>query len=216
MNEAGRRSARGLGARWVLLCGLGLGAGLAAGLGLASPVQALVGMMLVTPAVLALAGSLFGAAQWLALWRDLRAGALWVAASALGLGAGLTAGVVLVEVTGRAITGGQVRLLSLGPLGRLGGLALAGAVAGLAVGLAQRLALRGRVSVSAWWPVWCALGFGVGLPSGGLAAELLPGGLRHPAGFLTFLVLAGLVVGAVTVRGAVKIAAELPLRRAAG
>src|SRR5262245_28230639 len=108
MTEAER--GRGLAARWVFLCGLGLAAGLSVGLGLAAPVQALVGMMLVTPVVLALAGSMFGAAQWLAIWRAPRAGARWVGASALGLGVGMTAGIVLVEALGRAITGGQVRL----------------------------------------------------------------------------------------------------------
>ena len=57
--------------RWVLLSALGLGSGLVLGLGLAGPIEALVGMVLVTPLMLALAGSVFGASQWLAIWKWL-------------------------------------------------------------------------------------------------------------------------------------------------
>ena len=70
MIEDIRGAASGFGVRWTVLCGLGLAGGLAVGLGLAAPVEAVVGMMLVTPVILALAGSMFGAAQWLALGRN--------------------------------------------------------------------------------------------------------------------------------------------------
>lgn len=203
---------RGFLLRWVLLCGLGLGAGLAVGLGLAAPIEALFGMMLVTPVMLAIAGSMFGAVQWAAIWKSPRTGALWIAASALGLGLGMTLGIVLVEQLGRALTGEQIRLLALGPLGRLVGLALVGSVAGAGIGAAQRLALRAHAQVSGRWILWCALGFGVGLPMGSVAADLLLGGLQSPSGFVTFLGVSGLVVGALTVRGAAKIAAGLPVR----
>ncbi len=200
-----RNSNRGLVLRWVLLCGLGLGAGLAAGLGLAGPIEALVGMMLVTPIILGIAGLMFGAIQWVAIWTDLRAGARWAAASALGLGSGMTVGVIAVEVLGRAITGDQVRLVALSPAGRVAGLALVGTVTGLTVGVAQRLAL-GSATPAAWrWVAWCVLGFGAGLPAGSLAADLLLGGLDSVAGFATFLGVAGLAVGALTVRGAARI-----------
>lgn len=118
------------------------------------------------------AGSLLGEAQWLAMSSSPRAGVLWVGASAVGLGLGMTPGVVLVEALGRAITGEQARLFTIGPLGRALGLALAGSVAGLAVGAAQWLALLTLAAASARWALWCAVGFGVGLPSGALAAAM--------------------------------------------
>ncbi len=59
---------------WTLLCALGLAGGLSVGLGLARPIQAVVGMMLVTPIALALSGSLLGVSQSLLLWRRDPAG----------------------------------------------------------------------------------------------------------------------------------------------
>jgi hypothetical protein len=211
MNEPERGRTRGFFLRWVLLCGLGLGGGLAVGLAVAAPVEALVGMMLVTPVILAVAGSTLGTVQWLAIWRDRRTGALWVAASTIGLGLGMTLGIVLVETLGRALTGEQVQLLTIGPLGRFVGLASVGTVSGVTVGAAQWLALRARTKVSGRWVLSCATGLGFGLPSGGLAADLLVGGLRSPSGFATFLAVAGLVVGALTATGAAKIATRVSL-----
>lgn len=105
MNNSSQPPIRGFAIRWVLFSTMGLGMGLATGLGLSGPIEALVGMMLVTPVILALAGSLFGASQWLAIWRWHRAGIVWVATSAVALGVGMTLGIVVVETAGRAITG---------------------------------------------------------------------------------------------------------------
>lgn len=91
--------------------------GLIVGHGLAGHVEALVGMMLVTPIVLALAGSVFGASQWLAVWTWHRVGFVWIAASAVALGVGMTVGVVVVKSAGRATMGEQVRLVGLDPVG---------------------------------------------------------------------------------------------------
>ena len=197
--------------RWIVLCGLGFGAGLAGSLSVAAPVEALVGMMLVTPVILALAGSVLGGAQWLAVGTSWRAGARWVGTSAIGLGVGMTLGIVLVETLGRAATGEQVQLLTVGLLGRLAGLMLVGTVAGLALGTAQWLASRASAPVGAPWVVCCTLGLGVGLPAGSLAADLL-GGLQTAPGFLVFLAVAGLTAGLFTARGGARIAAGLPLR----
>ncbi|MFQ5540251.1 MAG: hypothetical protein ACE5FB_07590, partial [Candidatus Binatia bacterium] len=87
-------------------------------------------------------------------------------------------------------------------------------VTGLAVGAAQRLALRAYATVKGQWVLVCAAGFGVGLPGGSLAADLLLGGLQSTAGFATFLGIAGLIVGTLTVRGSVQIASALPVQRA--
>jgi hypothetical protein len=187
--------------RWVLLSACGLGVGLAVGLALGDPVGALVGMMLVTPVILAVSGSILGASQSLALGRLDRSGLRWIAGSALGVGLGLTLGVVAVEQLGRALTGGQIRLVTLSPAGRTLGLCLAGTLTGIVVGAAQSFAMRRRLAGSGRWVLWCAMGFGVGLPGGGLAADALLGGLRSPAGFAVFLGAAGLIMGLLTAGG---------------
>ena len=214
MNKTSHDRVSGFVIRWALLSAVGLGAGLAVGLGLTGLVEAVVGMMLVTPIVLALAGSVFGASQWLAVWKWHRAGGVWIAASAAALGVGMTLGIVVVEMAGRVITGEQVRLVSIDPLGRSLGLAIIGGVTGLAVGIAQRLALRPYGPAPGSWAVVCAAAFGVGLPGGALVADLLLGGLQTAAGFATFLGVAGLNVGVVTVGAAKRIALGLPVQPA--
>ena len=213
MIEDIRGAASGFGVRWTVLCGLGLAGGLAVGLGLAAPVEAVVGMMLVTPVILALAGSMFGAAQWLALGRNPRFGASWVATSGLGLGIGMTIGIVLVEMLGQALTGEPMRLQELDMLGRLGGLTFIGAFAGLGLGAAQWLTLRPTAPMARRWIVLCVAGFGAGLPAGSLAAELV-GGLQSPVGFAAFLGVAGLTLGVFTARSGAAIAAGLAPQRA--
>ncbi len=213
MIEDIRTAASGFVLRWTVLCGLGLAGGLAVGLGLAAPVEAIVGMMLVTPVTLGLAGSMFGGAQWLALGRNPRFGALWIGASGLGLGVGMTVGIVLVEVLGQALTGEPMRLATLDMLGRLGGLTFVGAFAGLGLGAAQWLALRPAASMARRWILLCVAGFGIGLPAGSLAAELV-GGLQSPVGFAAFLAVAGLTLGVFTARSGAAIAAGLAPRRA--
>ena len=213
MSEETRAAAGGFVLRWTVLSGLGLAGGLALGLGLAAPVEAVVGMMLVTPVTLALAGSMFGGAQWLALGRGPRFGASWVGTSGLGLGVGMTVGIVLVETLGQALTGEPARLAALGMLGRLGGLTFVGAFAGLGLGVAQWLALRAAAPEARRWVAWCVAGFGAGLPVGSLAAEFV-GGLQSPAGLAAFLGVAGLTLGAFTARGGAAIAAGLAPRRA--
>jgi hypothetical protein len=193
--------------RWVVLCGLGLGAGLGAGLALAAPIETVVGMMLVTPITLAIAGTVLGAGQWLAMWNSPRTGLVWVAVTALGLGLGMTVGIVVVETAGRALTGEQVRLFNIGALGRFISLAVVGAFAGAAVGLAQGVVLRKRL-LGAWrWALWCTVGFAAALPLAGAVAGLLPGGLRSPLGFATFLGAAGIGIGALTAGAARDVAA---------
>lgn len=212
MIEDIRGAASGFVLRWTVLCGLVLAVGLAVGLGLAAPVETVVGMMLVTPVILALAGSMFGGAQWLALGRSPRFGA-WVGTSGLGLAVGMTVGIVLVETLGQALTGEPMRLATLDMLGRLGGLTFVGAFAGLGLGAAQWLALRPAASMARRWVVLCVAGFGAGLPAGSLVAELV-GGLQSPVGFAVFLGVAGLTLGVFTARSGAAIAAGLAPRRA--
>ena len=82
-----------------------------------------------------IAGLVIGAAEWFALRRWVSW--LWIAATSIGMAAGLTAGAALVDYgTGR----GDVLLM--------------GAVTGLGVGALQALVLaRSEVSGALWWAV---------------------------------------------------------------
>ena len=90
-------------------------------------------------------GAIIGAAEWFALRRWVSW--LWIAATGIGMAAGLTAGAALVDYG----------------IGR-GDLMLMGAVTGVGVGMLQALVLaRHRISGAFWWavanpPAW-ALGW---------------------------------------------------------
>ncbi len=130
MIEDIRGAASGFVLRWTVLCGLGLAGGLAVGLGLAAPVEAVVGMMLVTPVTLGLAGQAMtgepmrllaldmlgrlgglsfvgvfaglglGAAQWLAIRPAAPMARRWIVLCVAGFGAGLPAGSLAAELVG--------------------------------------------------------------------------------------------------------------------
>jgi hypothetical protein len=112
----------------------------------------------------------------------------------------MTAGIVVLEGTARLLTGETLRLVALSPTGRCLGLGFVGAVTGVVVGLIQRFAWPAVANRQ--WILLSTLGLGLGLPGGGLAADLLVGGLRTPLGFGIFLGVAGLLMGLITARAA--------------
>lgn len=114
---------------------------------------------------------MFGASQWLAMWKRHRTGVLWVAASAAALGVGMTLGVILVETLGRALTGEPMRLFTMDPARRFLGLVVIGAVTGLFLGCAQRIVLWHYRATSHRWIVRSFIAFAVGLPAGSVAAR---------------------------------------------
>jgi hypothetical protein len=85
----------------------------------------------------ALTGAVLGAVQWLALRRRLPLSPWWIAATALGMGAGLTLGIALLGTRTDDVT-----------------LPLRGLITGLSIGIAQFLLLRG---ISGRAPVWALI-----------------------------------------------------------
>ena len=82
-----------------------------------------------------IAGAVIGAAQWLAIRRLVTW--IWIAATSVGMAAGLTIGAAIVDYE-----------ISRGDL------VVMGAVTGLGVGVLQALVLaRQRISGAAWWAV---------------------------------------------------------------
>lgn len=184
--------------RWIALSALGLSAGVGIALALEDPIGALVGMVLVTPAVTLLAGSILGAVQWIEIRRHFELAGRWLLSTALGLGIGLAAGAVLVEVGGELLTGRPMRILQLEPLPRALSFFILGVVSGLCLGLAQRLMTR-RILPSNW-PILSACGLGLGFPAGSLLADMVLSGLASPAGLIALVVVSGAALGTFTAR----------------
>ena len=164
---------RGEGFQWVVLTVLGLVAGLALALPLGVPIFAIFGAMVGTPVVLSIVGFGLGTAQWPIIRRHVASSGWWIVVSALGMGLGLTAGVILVEQAGRAVMGGPVNFRMLGVAARAASFATIGIMAGASLGLAQWLVLRRHAASCKSWISVNALSLAVGLASGSLLADVL-------------------------------------------
>ncbi|HKV07001.1 MAG TPA: hypothetical protein VJ725_02615 [Thermoanaerobaculia bacterium] len=187
--------------RWSLLTMAGLAAGVLAALVLGEPIEAVVGMMLVTPALTLLVGAVLGTSQWLDVKHRVARARAWIPATCLGLGAGLALGVVIVELTGRFLTGGQVNVVGLGAGTRALSLLVVGVTAGLCMGATQWLAvLRRHGSPASRWIGASALALGVAFSASSLVVDALLGGLTSPVGIVSLLLLTGLLFGAGTAR----------------
>lgn len=87
-------------------------------------------------------GAVIGAAQWLVLRQAVPLSAMWIAATASGLSAGLALGVAVFG-TGTELTGLLYRA----------------ACAGALVGILQGMVLRSHVPGSIWWVLVVAAGW---------------------------------------------------------
>lgn len=159
--------------QWMALTVLGIVAGLAMALPLGVPIFAVLGAMAGTPMVLAIVGLSLGTAQWPIIRRHISSSAWWVVGSAVGMAAGLTLGVILVEQIGRAVAGGPVNFRMLGVPARAASFGTIGLIGGAGVGLAQWLVLRRQAANCGRWIPVNALSLGAGLASGSLLADAL-------------------------------------------
>jgi hypothetical protein len=185
---------------WLIWTGLtagGWAAGLVAGLLLGAPVQVVFGMMLVTPIVTGVAGTVLGIGQWFAL-RHWRASTWWVPASAIGLGTGLTVGVTIVEQLGRWLSGGPVNVARLTMIERAASFAIIGIVTGVFLGAAQWLVLRRAAPRSRAWTLTTTLAMTTAMVTASLVADAAFGSLTVPLGLCTFVVLSGCTFGVIT------------------
>jgi hypothetical protein len=186
--------------RWTAVTALGLASGVSLAFALQDPIGALVGMILLTPVLTLLAGTVLGAMQWIELRHRLRSAGRWLLSTALGLGIGLAVGVVAIEVVGQLLLGHPLRLLQLGAAGRALSFLLLGLMSGACLGSIQRLLLRKTSFLPGSWPLLTAAGLGLGFPAGSLLADLLLKDFASIAGLLTLVLVAGAVLGAFTAR----------------
>jgi hypothetical protein len=191
--------------RWAALTACGLAAGIGMALVLQDPVEALVGMILLTPVLTLVVGASLGASQWLELRSRLESSGRWITATALGLGIGLAVGIVAIEVVGQALLGHPVRLLQQTPLARAVAMLIVGFVSGGVLGAAQLLLFRKKLT--AIWPLLSACGLGLGFAAGSLLAQVVAGGIASATGAAVLVVTAGVFLGMLTARPAVGVGA---------
>ena len=186
--------------RWTLLTMVGLAAGIVAAILLDRPIEAVVGMMLVTPILTLVAGAILGSSQWFQLRALLKHARLWVLATCVGLGVGLVFGVVTVEKVGTLLAGHRPRLMHLSPLQRALSFAVLGIITGVWVGAVQWFAvLRRQFKSSSWIPI-SAVSLGVAFSVSSLIVDGLLGGIASPLGVIFFVLLAGFMFGVGTAR----------------
>lgn len=187
--------------RWSLLTMVGLAAGVLAALVLGEPIEAAVGMILVTPALTLLVGAVLGTSQWLDVRHRVARSRAWIPATCLGLGAGLALGAVIVELTGRFMTGEQLSIVRLGVGTRALSLLVLGLTAGLCMGAAQWLAvLRRHGSPASRWIGVSSLALGISFSASSLVVDALLGGIASLVGVVSLLLLTGLFFGVGTAR----------------
>lgn len=187
--------------RWSLLTMAGLAVGVLAALGLGGPLEAVVGMVLITPALTCLVGAILGAGQWLDLRRRIATAWRWIPATCAGLGIGLALGVVIVEQVGHLVMERQLNVVELSIGFRALSLAVVGLVTGVCVGAAQwRSVLRHHGAPALRWIAVSGAALGTAFPAAGLIVDTLLGGIASPVGVVSLVLLAGFFFGAGTAR----------------
>ena len=124
-------------------------------------------------------GAVIGLAQWLVLRRRLALTPWWIAATAVGMAAGLALGIALLGTDTAGIT-----------------LPLRGLVTGAGIGIAQFVLLRGSTARAFVWPLVVACGWAIGwLVTRAVGVDLTANwSVFGAAGALTFQLLTGLAL----------------------
>jgi hypothetical protein len=124
-------------------------------------------------------GAVIGLAQWLVLRRHLALAPWWIAATALGMGAGLALGITLlgIDTAGMAFP-------------------LRGLLTGAGIGIAQFVLLRGSTARALAWPLVVAGGWAIGwLVTRAAGIDLaLQWSVFGSSGALVFQLLTGLAL----------------------
>ena len=186
--------------QWVAATTLGLAAGVGLALVLGAPIQAVVGVMLVTPILTSLVGGVLGLSQSFPLRQHLAKPWTWIVASSIGCGLGLAIGVVVVENGGRLLAGHAVNVVRLGPAERALSFAIVGLLTGALLGLCQAVVLRRQETGVRRWALRTAFALGAAFSGSSLLVDLLVGGIGSAAGVASFAVAAGVILGVLTAR----------------
>src|SRR5438874_2822075 len=120
--------------KWTLLTTVGLAGGIVAGLLIGESLDQFVGAMIVTAVTTLLVGGVLGGMQAVYLRQLLVRPVWWIAATVVGLGIGLAAGVVLIEQVGTLMIGHRPNVAQLTPTWRAVSFLVLGLVSGSFLG----------------------------------------------------------------------------------
>ena len=157
--------------KWTLLTTLGLAGGLVAGVLLGMPVGQIANAMIATAFVTCVVGSVLGTVQAMGLREMLRRPVWWIAATTVGTGIGLAAGVVMVEQIGILVTGNRLNVAHLSSLSRAVSFIAIGLVCGTFLGIFQWLVLRVQMPKVRYWVPATALALAVAFSGSSILVE---------------------------------------------
>ena len=184
--------------KWTLLTTLGLAGGLVAGVLLGMPVGQIANAMIATAFVTCVVGSVLGTMQAMGLRKMLRRPLWWVAATTVGIGIGLAAGVVIVEQIGILMTGNRLNVGHLSSLSRAVSFIAIGLVCGTFLGILQWLVLRIQMPQVKYWVPATAIALAVAFSGSSILVDLTGSRIFSAAGGLIFLLGAGAAFGVLT------------------
>lgn len=184
--------------RWTLATLVGITAGIFSAIALDRALDAIVGPMIVTPILTGVAGTILGVSQSTQLRSFLARPFAWIVASAIGFGAGLAAGVVIVEVTGTLMIGHRPSLFKISMPARVLSLCVLGLVAGAVLGAAQSWVMRRQSASAPRWTPRVAVALAAAFGISAIVVDLALGGLRSPVGAIVFVAATGALFGAFT------------------
>ena len=185
-------------AKWTLLTTLGLAGGLVAGVLLGMPVGEIANAMITTAFVTCAVGSVLGTVQAMGLRKMLRQPRWWIAATTIGTGIGLAAGVVTVEQIGIFTTGNRLNVAHLNSLWRAVSFIAIGLICGTFLGAFQWLVLRIQMPRVKHWVPATAIALAVALSGGSILVDLTATRMFSATGAFIFLLCAGASFGFLT------------------
>src|SRR5712691_2434296 len=184
--------------KWTLLTTVGLAGGIVAALLVGTPLDQLVGAMLVTAILTCLVGAVLGGMQAVYLRQILARPIWWVVATIVGVGVGLAVGVVAIEQVGTLIAGHRPNVARLTPALRALSFVAIGLISGTILGFSQWLVLRRQSPKIRRWIPTTALALSLAFSTSSLIVDTFAGGIASPVGVITFVLASGLAFGAFT------------------
>jgi hypothetical protein len=179
---------------WVVTAAVGLAAGATASsyivAAVGRPLSPLFGGLVYVALYGAVIGCIAGIVQLGVMPRGAVRWSLWIGANVVGFGAGYVLASIVAEALGNAIDPAVNLVLGEGTIE-----VTAGAVLGLAVGVAQSRAMRNVLPSRAWWVVATAVGVGLGYGAAAAVLGLFDVTLLKANFVPAFGAIAGLFVG---------------------
>ena len=185
-------------AKWTFLTTVGLAGGLVVGILLGMPVGEIANAMIATAFVTCVVGSVLGGMQAMGLRKMVRRPLWWIAATTIGTGIGLAAGVVTVEQIGILMTGNRLNVAHLTSVSRTVSFIAIGLVCGTFLGISQWLVLRIQMPQVRYWVPATAIALAVAFSGSSILVDLTGTRIFSGGGALIFLLSAGASFGVLT------------------